>query len=118
MTLGKPNRRSAAPEPLSSASGPDQHHPRAGLEGIERTGSTCESHAAPFAFTPGYRPAAGVARFVCGTPSPIALAALECGVDTVLAAEALGGMAAVRAKSLALTELFIQLVGERCAGQQ
>jgi hypothetical protein len=32
------------------------------------------------------------------------LAALECGVDTVLAAEPLGGMAALRAKSLALTD--------------
>ncbi len=73
-------------------------------------------HAAPFEFTPGYRPAAGIARFVCGTPSPIALAALECGVDTLLAAEPLGGMAALRAKSLALTELFIALVEQRCAG--
>ena len=30
----------------------------------------------------------------------LSLAALECGVDTVLAAEPLGGMAALRAKSL------------------
>jgi kynureninase len=60
-------------------------------------------HAAPFAFTPAYQPAAGVKAFLCGTPSPIGLAALECGVDTVLAAEAHGGMAAVRAKSLAMT---------------
>lgn len=73
-------------------------------------------HAAPFEFTPGYRPAAGVTGFLCGTPSAIALAALECGVDTVLAAEALGGMAAVRAKSLALTDLFSALVAQRCAG--
>ncbi len=74
-------------------------------------------HATPFEFSPGYRPAAGVARFVCGTPSPIALAALECGVDTLLATEPLGGMAALRDKSLALTELFIELVESRCAGQ-
>lgn len=73
-------------------------------------------HAAPFEFTPGYRPAAGVTGFLCGTPSAIALAALECGVDTVLAAEALGGMAAVRTKSLALTDLFSALVAQRCAG--
>ena len=73
-------------------------------------------HAAPFEFTPGYRPAAGVTGFLCGTPSAIALAALECGVDTVLEAEALGGMAAVRAKSLALTDLFGALVDARCAG--
>jgi kynureninase len=63
-------------------------------------------HAAPFEFTPGYRPAAGIARYLCGTPAVLSLAALECGVDTVLAAQALGGMAALRAKSLALTRLF------------
>jgi len=74
-------------------------------------------HAAPFEFTPHYRPATGVSRFVCGTPPVIAMAALECGIDSVLAAEPLGGMAALRRKSLALTELFIQLVESRCAGQ-
>jgi len=73
-------------------------------------------HAAPFEFTPSYRPAAGVARFVCGTPPVIAMAALECGIDTLLAAEPLGGIAALRRKSVALTELFIRLVESRCAG--
>ena len=74
-------------------------------------------HAAPFEFTPDYRPASGIARFVCGTPSAIALSALECGVDTLLAAEPHGGMAALREKSLRLTELFIRLIEQRCAGQ-
>jgi len=73
-------------------------------------------HAAPFEFTPNYRPASGVARFLCGTPPVISMAALECGVDTVLAAQPLGGMDALREKSLALTELFIELVESRCAG--
>ncbi|MEJ2632174.1 MAG: kynureninase [Acidihalobacter sp.] len=73
-------------------------------------------HAAPFEFTPDYRPAAGIARYLCGTQSVLGLAALDCGVDTLLAAEPLGGMAALRAKSLALTELFARLVEERCAG--
>ncbi len=73
-------------------------------------------HAAPFAFTPDYQPAPGITRYQCGTQPMISLAALECGVDTVLAAESLGGMAALRAKSLALTDLFIRLVEERCAG--
>jgi kynureninase len=72
-------------------------------------------HAAPFDFTPGYSPAEGIARYLCGTPPIVAVAALECGVDTLLAAEPLGGMAALRAKSLALTRLFAQLVRERCA---
>lgn len=73
-------------------------------------------HAAPFEFTPGYRPAPGIRRYLCGTPPVLGLAALECGVDTVLAAESLGGMAALRAKSLALTRAFAALVEERCAG--
>jgi kynureninase len=73
-------------------------------------------HASPFAFTPDYQPAAGMARFISGTPPVISMAALECGVDTVLAAEDSGGMAAIREKSIALTQLFIDLVEQRCAG--
>ncbi|MEO6032795.1 MAG: kynureninase [Burkholderiaceae bacterium] len=73
-------------------------------------------HAAPFEFTPDYRPAPGIQRFVCGTPPVLAMAALECGVAVFTAAEALGGLAALRAKSLALSALFIELVEARCAG--
>ena len=72
-------------------------------------------HGAPFAFTPHYEPAPGIQRFLCGTQPMISLAALDCGVQTVLAAEPLGGMAALRRKSLALTDLFIALVESRCA---
>ncbi|NVD74940.1 kynureninase [Duganella sp. BJB1802] len=68
-------------------------------------------HAHPFTFTPAYEPASGSARFLCGTPAVLAMAALECGVDTVLAA---GGMAVLRRKSLALTRLFIELVDTHC----
>jgi kynureninase len=73
-------------------------------------------HAAPFAFTADYRPAAGVLRFACGTPSVIGMSALEEGLKVFEAAEAFGGMAALRTKSLALTRLFIDLVEQRCAG--
>jgi kynureninase len=73
-------------------------------------------HAAPFEFTPDYRPATGISRYLCGTQPILSMTALECGLDTVLAAEAMGGMLALRKKSLALTDLFIQLVEERCAG--
>jgi kynureninase len=73
-------------------------------------------HAAPFAFTPGYQPAPGITRYLCGTQPIISLSALQCGLDVFTAAESLGGMAALRTKSLALTDLFIQLVEERCAG--
>lgn len=73
-------------------------------------------HAAPFAFTPDYQPAPGISRYLCGTQPMISMAALECGVDSVLAAEPVGGMAALRAKSLDLSDLFIELVESRCAG--
>jgi kynureninase len=73
-------------------------------------------HAAPFAFTPDYRPAAGIARYLCGTQPIVSLALLECGLEAFEAAEPVGGMAALRTKSLALTDLFIALVEERCQG--
>jgi kynureninase len=69
-------------------------------------------HRAPFEFDPQYAPAAGIERFAVGTPSILALAALDGGVDTVLTA----GIEALRAKSVALTELFMQLVAQRCDG--
>ncbi|MCU1367185.1 MAG: kynureninase [Ilumatobacteraceae bacterium] len=71
-------------------------------------------HEQPFAFDAGYRPAPGILGFQAGTPPILSLAALECGVDTVLAAEPFGGVAALRAKSTALTSMFIDLVDERC----
>jgi kynureninase len=69
-------------------------------------------HRAPFVFLPDYEPAGGIDRFGAGTPSILALAALECGVETVLAA----GMVALRAKSVRMTDLVIELVEHRCVG--
>ncbi len=69
-------------------------------------------HASPFAFDPVYQPAEGIARYLVGTQPVISLAALECGVDGVLAAD----IAAIRAKSLALTDAFIALVERRLKG--
>lgn len=73
-------------------------------------------HAAPFAFTPDYQPAPGITRYLCGTQPIVSMSLLGCGLEAFEAAEKLGGMAALRAKSLALTDLFIQLVEERCQG--
>ena len=73
-------------------------------------------HADPFGFSASYRPGTGISRFQCGTPPVLSLAVLECGVDVFLAAEAYGGLDALRAKSIALTGLFIDLVEARCAG--
>lgn len=69
------------------------------------------SHARPFAMSSDYEPAPGAKRFLCGTQSVPALALVECGLDIALQAD----MAAVRAKSLALSDLFVELVGTRCA---
>ena len=74
-------------------------------------------HASPFQFTSNYSPAPGIKRYICGTPAILSTAALECGVDTLLAAEPFGGMAALREKSIALTELFARLAEERCGDQ-
>ena len=73
-------------------------------------------HAAPFDFTPGYRPAPGITRFLCGTQPILSMTALECGLDAFMTVQPLGGMAALRTKSLALTDLFIELVEQRCTG--
>lgn len=59
-------------------------------------------HAAPFAFEDCYEPAPGIARFLVGTPPVLGMAALEVGVDLFLEAD----MAAVRAKSISLSQLF------------
>ncbi len=67
-------------------------------------------HAAPFAFEPEYRPAAGIGAATVGTPPVLSLAALEVGVDAMLRAP----MPALRAKSLSLSELFRATVAERC----
>jgi kynureninase len=91
-------------------------HPRH-ADRFEQPLSGWWGHAAPFEFTTEYRPAPGIARYLCGTQPILSLTALECGLDTVLAAQPRGGMPALRAKSLALTDLFIRLVEERCAGQ-
>ncbi|HRO58398.1 MAG TPA: aminotransferase class V-fold PLP-dependent enzyme, partial [Burkholderiaceae bacterium] len=90
-------------------------HPRH-ADRFEQPLSGWMGHAAPFDFDAGYRPAPGIARYLCGTPPILSLAALDCGVDTVLAAEQFGGMQAIRRKSLALSALFAELVDAHCAG--
>ncbi|HVZ42761.1 MAG TPA: kynureninase [Ramlibacter sp.] len=90
-------------------------HPRH-ADRFEQPLSGWWSHAAPFEFTSGYRPAQGIARYLCGTQPILSMVALECGLDTLRAADRFGGMQALRAKSLALTDLFIALVEQRCAG--
>jgi kynureninase len=67
-------------------------------------------HAEPFAFVDDYCPAEGILKFLTGTPSIVALAALEAGLATF------GGiaMADLAAKSRSLSQLFIGEVEARC----
>jgi kynureninase len=67
-------------------------------------------HASPFTFEEEYRPADGIARFLCGTPPVLGLVALEVGVDLLCRAD----MAELRKKSLQLSQLFIERMEERC----
>ncbi|MCV9994497.1 kynureninase [Paeniglutamicibacter sp. ZC-3] len=68
------------------------------------------SHAAPFAMADNYTAANDVRRFLCGTQPITSMAMVECGLDVSLDAD----MDLVRAKSLALADVFIALVRERC----
>ncbi|CAB3830894.1 kynureninase [Achromobacter dolens] len=69
-------------------------------------------HQRPFDMTVAYEPAGGIRRYLCGTQPIVSLAMVECGLDVARDAD----MAEVRRKSLALGDLFIALVEERCAG--
>jgi kynureninase len=68
------------------------------------------AHANPFAMQPEFTPTAGVRRALCGTQPIVSLALVECGLELFEAA----GMEAIRSKSLALTDLFIELLEQRC----
>jgi kynureninase len=70
-------------------------------------------HAEPFAFDESYRPGGGIMPFLTGTPSVIALTALDAGLDTF---EGIA-MADLEAKSRALLKLFIDEVEARCGNE-
>jgi kynureninase len=67
-------------------------------------------HAHPFAFDLDYEPAPGIARNLCGTPPILSMSALDAALDVMLEAD----MNAIRAKSLALGDLFLALVEQEC----
>jgi len=70
-------------------------------------------HAAPFEFSAEYRPAAGIQQYQCGTPPVLAMTGLDTSLDVFDEAHKLGGMAALRRKSLALTDAFIAEIDAR-----
>ena len=70
-------------------------------------------HAEPFAFDDEYRSAGGMLKFLTGTPSILALAALESGLDTFAGLE----MRDIAAKSRQLSRLFVDEVETRCGSE-
>ncbi|WP_044042157.1 kynureninase [Caballeronia insecticola] len=67
-------------------------------------------HRKPFEMNPVYRPDDGIGRFLCGTQPIVSMSLVECGLDVFLQTD----MHSLRRKSLALGDLFIRLVEERC----
>jgi kynureninase len=69
-------------------------------------------HAAPFAFDRDFRPDASIKRFLCGTQPIISLRGVDVALDAMTGVE----IAALRQKSLALTELFMARVAALLPG--
>jgi kynureninase len=67
-------------------------------------------HEAPFAFDTDYRPAHSIERMRVGTPPVVQMSILEAALDIWDQVD----MAALRARSIALTEMFIREVEARC----
>lgn len=68
-------------------------------------------HARPFDFVDDYEPAAGIDRWLCGTPPILSLTALDAALDAFDGVD----MTQARAKAGALGDLFIDRVEVRCA---
>ena len=69
-------------------------------------------HARPFAFETGYEGDTGIRRFQCGTQPILSMRALKGALQIWEGVD----LHQLRAKSIALTDLFIRLVEGRCAG--
>jgi kynureninase len=76
---------------------------------LERTQAVLSGwmgHVAPFNFDPVYEPDSGVRRLTAGTPSVLGMTALEAALEVFDDVD----MHALREKSLALTDLFMNLM--------
>ncbi len=69
-------------------------------------------HASPFTFEDDYVPATGIRRMLCSSPSILAIAALEAGLEVWDGVR----LDEIEAKAGRVTGLFIALVEQACAG--
>ena len=68
-------------------------------------------HSAPFDFAEVYHPAAGMSRFLAGTPPILSMAALEAGIETFSGIN----MDQLWTKSSMMFDLFSSMIKDRCA---
>jgi kynureninase len=69
-------------------------------------------HAEPFEFERDYRPAGDIRQMLSGTQPIVSLSVAEIGIDIMLRAD----LQLVREKAMRMTDLFIELLEQRCAG--
>lgn len=79
------------------------------LDRVEQPLSGWWGHRKPFDMVVGFAPAEGASRFLVGTQPILSMATMEVGIDLALRVD----QRELRAKSLALTSLFIALVEDR-----
>ncbi len=68
-------------------------------------------HRAPFTLDAEFTPADGVRRYACGTPEVLALSVLDAALDAFAGVD----MRQVRDKAVRMSEVFIELIDERCS---
>ena len=68
-------------------------------------------HADPFGFSHQYTPAQGIKRMLSGTQPILSMRGVGCGLDTFSGIK----LDDVRAKSMSLCHLFIELIRQECA---
>jgi len=81
----------------------ERHHPS-----IRQPLSGWMGHQAPFSFNENYKPAPGVQQFLCGTPPVLSMSVLDASLSVFENVD----MQVLRTKSVALGELFIQLIAD------
>lgn len=68
-------------------------------------------HSRPFDMEARYSPASGIRRFLTGTQPIVSMSLIQCGLEIFERTS----VATLRKKSLALTDLFIELVEQECS---